>query len=831
MNPIQSAVLILFKKHRIVFWYDTKRELRAEYEALDLPEIEKIELGNNEFGLKYRILREQPQQKFLLYKAGAAPADLENWLLDVQLAQGEFRADQAGLWLSELGLGLEFLEIVQTHAGFFQAGERRAGLKAGLKNDDTLSGVRLKMVAICCRCEARLDEILEALLAELAVGRSEKIELIQSCDLSAFLWERVRREMGYTSKAPGIRDFAIELFQSTYAMGLGQPARLSNDAWVFVKRWKDSLSQHPAFEALSEEYAAILNIQNDLLNRDYRGLVELDLFRLIDQKILSELARGVGERTLSSEQCAALIRQRRQGHWFKDFQHLYEALQFTAQFIQALDTADLAVSTLGEGIQRYSQTWYRLDQLYRKVIYHARKAGYVTVLESLVARVENLYSNNYLLPLNNHWQQGVDACPAWDASPYLTQRGFFEKWVQPVLQSKKKIYVIISDALRYEIGEEFLSRIRREDRYDAQITPVVAMLPSYTQLGMAALLPNRQLQFADNESGTVLVDGLSSMGTANRDKILKQATHQRGAALRAEDLLAMTRDACREFVRDNDVVYIYHNRIDATGDKKESEERVFEAVEETLEELLTIVKKLTAANATNLLLTADHGFIYQNLALAESDFLTAEAQGNPVLFSDRRFILGKNLAPHPGLRKFSAAQVGLAGEIEIQIPKSIGRLRIKGAGSRYVHGGAALQEVVLPVIQINKKRESDISQVSVDILRGTSAIISSGQVSVSFYQNEAVSEKVHPRSLRAGIYTLSGELISDQHELIFDLASDNPRQREITVRFILTSAANPANNQEVILRLDELVANTSHYQEYKSARYTLRRSFTSDFDF
>jgi len=116
MTQIQSALQILFKKHRIVFWYDAKRELRAEFESLLLPGIETIELNHNEFAVKQRILRQQPQGKFLLYHAGPAPADLDNWLLDVQLAQGEFRADQAGLWLSELGLRMEFLEVVQAHA-------------------------------------------------------------------------------------------------------------------------------------------------------------------------------------------------------------------------------------------------------------------------------------------------------------------------------------------------------------------------------------------------------------------------------------------------------------------------------------------------------------------------------------------------------------------------------------------------------------------------------------------------------------------------------------------------------------------------------------------
>lgn len=47
----------------------------------------------------------------------------------------------------------------------------------------------------------------------------------------------------------------------------------------------------------------------------------------------------------------------------------------------------------------------------------------------------------------------------------------------------------------------------------------------------------------------------------------------------------------------------------------------------------------------------------------------------------------------------------------MQIPKSINRLRLKGSGSRFVHGGATLQEVVIPVISINKKRQSDVGKV------------------------------------------------------------------------------------------------------------------------
>jgi len=51
------------------------------------------------------------------------------------------------------------------------------------------------------------------------------------------------------------------------------------------------------------------------------------------------------------------------------------------------------------------------------------------------------------------------------------------------------------------------------------------------------------------------------------------------------------------------------------------------------------------------------------------------------------------------------------------------------------------------------------------------------------------------------------------------------------VRFVLTRKADEVNGQEVILKLEEKHAGTSYYKEYKSLRYLMRRSFTSDFDF
>ena len=835
-DRIAQALTKLFERHRIIFWYDAKQELRDEFESLELSGVEKLELLNNEYGIKYRLLREQPEQKFLLYREGPQPADLDNWLLDVQLAHDEFRTDQAAIWLAELELGLEFTDVVQAHAEFFQAIKRRDAFKKLLNNDDTAGQIRLKMLAVCAGSEARLDAVVENLLQELADNRDEKIKLISRCGLDNFLWQQMNRCYGYMSDKPSIRDFAIDLFKYCYAMMMGgedqtSQGKLTGDALVFLKLWKDSRQFEAGFEILSAECAEVIGVEQDLAKRDFRELIELDYFRLIDQKIISELVRSVADRTVSSGEVSMWVRQRRKGHWHHEFQNLYEAIDYAAQFIHTLGEADFSMNSLVEGVQHYSRFWFQLDQLYRKFTYHVRMSGQASLMSSLTDQVENLYSNSYLLKLGDRFQTFVDAASKWEALPIRKQNEFFEHWVQPFLRKANKVCVIISDAMRYEIGEELLSLVRQEDRYSAELEPALSMLPSYTQLGMAALLPNKTLEIADNETGTVLVDGQSSQGTVNRVKILDQAISQRTTACKAEELMAMKSDDCRALVRDHDVIYIYHNRIDATGDKRESEERVFEAVEETLQDMIRLIKKLTAANASNLLVTSDHGFLYQNRAIDESDFSGDEVKGEQILYRDRRFVLGKGLVESPALHKFTSEQLGLSGKSEVQIPKSINRLRLKGSGSRFVHGGASLQEVVIPVLKINKKRQSDIAVVEVDIIRGVSSVITSGQLAVTMYQAGAVTDKVQPRMLRAGIYTEAGDLISDSHELTFDIVSDNPREREFQVRFVLTRKADEVNGQEVIMRLDERHAGTSHFKEYKSLRYIMRRSFTSDFDF
>ncbi|MBK7180743.1 MAG: hypothetical protein IPH82_26795 [Chloroflexi bacterium] len=125
MNEISQALTCLFDRHRITFWHDAKAELGAEYETLTLPDVEKISLGNNQFGVKHRIPRQEPQQNSLLYHAGSPPDHLDNWSLDVQLAHGDIPRRPDGAVAGGDWAGNRAHRCHCPHVEFFRASQRR----------------------------------------------------------------------------------------------------------------------------------------------------------------------------------------------------------------------------------------------------------------------------------------------------------------------------------------------------------------------------------------------------------------------------------------------------------------------------------------------------------------------------------------------------------------------------------------------------------------------------------------------------------------------------------------------------------------------------------
>jgi uncharacterized protein (TIGR02687 family) len=831
-DRITASLARLFDEHRIVFWYDTGRDMRDAYEAVDLDDVEKVEIANNEFGLKYRMLRQEPKQKFLLFKDGPEPEMTDNWLLDVQLATSVFKADQAAIWLAELGLPGKYEAAVRDHVEFYRSGKRLERLKEleAERPSDSVPAVQRKMLAVCADADGALDTVIEALLGQLAEGRDDALRLMDRAELTGFFWKQVGSAYGYVSDAPDFEDFAITLFQSCYCRALGEDGKLNSEALLVFRRWKNNRLGTEAFETLSKKYQDILRIPEDLRERDIKALRTIDHFEEVDRQIIRLLVAEMSSQTVTSAEVLKTVRERRQSHWYAIYRDVYEAIGYATEFQQALSEATLGMTSAAEGVKRYVTTWFKIDQLYRKFIFHMQKSGQASLLGTLFESVENRYTTNFLLTVNDAWQDQIAKMTDWGVPGYPKQSDFYVDQAAEFRRRDQKVVVVISDALRFEVAEECLREIRKLNRFDAELKPLISSLPSYTQLGMAALLPNKDMTLSGDAAVSSFGD--PTQGTKNREKILgKGRDGDRAKAMKADEFMAMKADGGKTLFRDHDVLYLYHNRIDIVGDKLATEDRTTEAAEDAIEDLTKLVRKLTTANFSNILITADHGFLYQHRALAEAEFSVADPTGSDILFKNRRFVIGHGLNETAGMKKFTSGQLGLAGDLDILIPNSINRMRIKGAGSRFVHGGATLQEVIIPVLRVGKRREADIGKVDVQIIAPSRNLISSGQTAVALYQAQPVSEKQQQRNLLAGIYAEDGTLISDEHQTTFDFTAQNPREREFPVTFLLSREADRFNNQDVFLKLRERIGKTSHFEDYASHRFQLRRGISTDFDF
>lgn len=831
-DRITATLAGLFETHRIVFWSDPTGEMREAFDGLVLEGVTPLRVANDEFGLKYRILRAEPEGRFLIYRDAPAPPDRDNWLLDIEMAAAPFRADHAALWRSELGLGAEFDDLVREHAEFFRAEKRLAALKRVAGKTDTETALRLHMLAICAGAEGGLDTVVEALLRDLAAGRDDGQRTIERTGLMPFLWERLDAAYGYRTAEPDIEDFAMSLFESAWRRAMGDDdAALNAEALLVFRRWKNDRRGMAAFETLSETYADRLGIEGDLAARDTAALVRVDHYRAVDRAIVLRMVEGLAGDTLAPQDALAWIRTRRQSHWYPRYEHVYQAIRYGTEFRQALGQARLKMDSPADGFRQYANGWFRLDQFYRKFVHHLRAAEDGGALDALAEAIENLYANRYVQVVNDAWQDRIAPLDRWEIEGVARQDAFYNDWPAMYRRKDQKVAVIVSDALRYEVADECLQAIRGQNRFDATLTPMLGMLPSYTQLGMAALLPHQALSFKPG-GDLVLADGESTKGRAPREKVLARGREgDRVRALGAEDLLALKTDARKALFREHDVVYVYHNAIDDTGDGSNSEVQVADAAEQAVVDMVRLVKSLASANFSNILITADHGFLFRHRALDDSDFIGDTPKGEGIDKLGRRHVIGRGLSDMPGMKRFTAAQLGLTGEGEVLIPNSIKRLRAPGSGSRYVHGGASLQEIVLPVLSVSKQRAADIRQVDVQSIVPGRGLITSSQIAVTFFQEGPVSEKVQARTLLAGIYTGDGTLISDEHVLVFDFTSDNPRERELPVKFLLSRVADDHNNETVFLTLRQRIGRTTRYEDYTRQSLQLRRGMTTDFDF
>lgn len=162
---------------------------------------------------------------------------------------------------------------------------------------------------------------------------------------------------------------------------------------------------------------------------------------------------------------------------------------------------------------------------------------------------------------------------------------------------------------------------------------------------MASLLPHNEMQVDDKLN--VTVDGQSCGDLVSRDKILK-TQNENNVALAFDDLINANQDRLRELLQGKNIVYIYHNQVDARGDKPASENEVFKACEEAIEEIHRLIHRLTMyLSAPKFFITADHGFLYKRDKLQEFDKVSYDRE--ICAYSNKRFLLTTQEVREPGM--------------------------------------------------------------------------------------------------------------------------------------------------------------------------------------
>ena len=814
MIDIQQRLQTLFETQRLIFWYDDDGALKEQFENIDIDGVEKLVIENNEFGIKRQILTLQPESKFLIYSPEPAPTDEENWLLDLNIANYLFSADKTSLILQNIGLDVSFKTFISQFDSFFNASSRLEALKAMLSDHESNDALALKMMAVSIGCDDTIESIV------LRVFENEKyFESLKKFGLEKAFFRAVAQKFAYEGES--VKELLHKLLLNHFYYYLDKnKCTLNSDARLFVDSWMDSSRYKESFEKKSKEVSEELNIKAIIAEMDASKLIKCDTYEKCEQVVISHLLSGLNDESINAEEMTKIINSREHTFWFGQYGNIYRAILSAALLFDFVKASDLRMQSFEEGIESYSSHWYKADRYYRDYALHSSKAEHIELLKSLNTKVEDVYLNGFLRELNDTWQPFADTYTTQTTLPH--QQRFYAEHVEALVQKKQKVFVIISDALRYECGVELTSIISSIDKYTSSCEFMVSSLPSYTQLGMASLLPHKKL-FIGNKNDLVSIDDKSSSGTVNREKILK-SYDAHAQAIGYEAFLKLSRDEGRAYAKNSSVIYIYHDEIDKMGEKNES--KTFDAVQSTFETITKIVKQISNFNGSNIFITSDHGFLYTNKPTAESEFCQVDSTGSIKL--NRRFVIGQDLQSNTCASKYEGKTLGIEGDNAFLIAKSINKIRVQGGGNRFVHGGATLQELVVPLIHIKKKRATDVKEVNVEIIPLRN--ISTNTVNVSLYQSEVVDDKTKPVTLKVSFESRDGVLLSDEFKHTFDSQEQYDSNRETRFRLTFKQDIDAYNNQTIQLVTRKVLSNSSETPMYKKLDVKLALSIFNDFD-
>ncbi len=866
----QGLEQAFFKEnHRIVFWFDPEQSFEQDLEALSLSNVHIINMkSESSLGIKLKLEVEDTLGKYLLYFPSIEPEPEKDWLLDIKLYSRSFYADRFSIIFNDLGLHQQSLREHLTKRDKFLASKARLNnFKKWVQPDFTASELDLAMIASLVKADnCDVPHILFA-LAEQAVADDLGLEdshagivELDKYELTPALVSALQEEVGYPATVEELKGeaefkfghFFVRLLTTGFCESIGDIPPWAKDlalsassakatARALLSRWRDSSRYYKAFDGVSAWVGEALRISDKIQDLDLSVLADVATFEAVERQIIVELSQAIpnaDKRQLL--EYSEIISNRLDNYWasrHKDddtrrkYRLIYRALSASLDLFSLRHdhSNGFHFATTHELYKAYEEDLYRFDTAYRHYFESSGHAQ-VEILKKLDEAVEQCYANWYIDNLAKNWGDKVDSesrLSQWRIDGIQNQQDFYNYHVQKAFSKSKqtRVVVIISDAFRYEAAAELTARINEKRYSEAKLSSQLGVVPSYTTLGMASLLPHKTLEYREGVSDDVFVDGQSSKGTASRNKILSAYG---GIAVTAEEMKGWSRDAGREALRDQQLVYVYHNVVDARGDTASTESETFQAVEHAIEELTELTRKiLMHFNTSTVLVTADHGFLFQQGKLDSSDKTSLAEKPVNTLKSKKRYVIGFDLPePVDALSGSTIETAGTDSDTRFWVPKGANRFHFVG-GARFVHGGAMPQEIVVPVVTVKQlrgqKAEKRTKRKVGVISAKTSLKMVNNIQKFDLMQTEAVSEQVLPVTVSTAIY--DGDLLVSSEEVItFDCTTDSVSERVKQIRLSL-SGTDFDRKKDYFLIMKDKDLNT----EIERYKVTIDLAFTDDF--
>ena len=832
---------------RLVFWYDAEGSFEEDLDRLNLGDAKILRLTeNNAFRTKLFLEHEDTEHQYLVYAPFAKPDVRHNHLEDTMLYSKQFYADRLSLIAADIGLPDRFRASLQKKAKFFGIGQKNTKAATRRTNEfiqraaevdlPTASADMIDLIAMCVVSKARnitVDDLMYAVLSYGDIEQQEIISEFEKVDLDQNFWELCQGRFGYSEPKPTLLRFVLSLFAVHACRDFADEApkqwknflqdsvrgKITNIS-VLLDNMMNSVIYQDAFNALSEKVESELGAKDVLSKMNPDKLLTCTTFKSVDELLIQwmiqrELAEDKGA-ALNGMMIPDICDMRCKMHFGTEFLPQYKALQAGYQILQVVGyTPEQELSQL---IDAYTQKDYAVDTQYRKFIVAMDEMTDSTAFDELNGLIQNIYQNDYLEKIVYAWNNAFIKIAMHRVIPFQTD--FYRDQVKKI---KEKTVVIISDAFRYETAMELAKKFEEDPNCEVQMNAMMGTLPSYTAVGMAALLPHDMLSMT--EDYTVLLDGKPCGLTTQREQILHGA-NPNSAVLRFENVRDdMNTKVLRDFTAGKEVIYVYHNRVDETGESSRNENSVFKACDESISEIFAVIKKFSkSANVYRFLITADHGFIYSRRKLTATDKLENEAEKGA--FVDRRFIIDKEDLATDGVFSLPLSDaLGSTDDRFIMLPKGMSVFKA-GGGMNYVHGGSSPQELIIPALFIKtQKGLVETEDVKLNLISDIRKITNL-KVKLDFYQEKPVSDTVKAVTYRIRFESDEGEIISNEILFEADSRDEKPGNRIFTLSFDIKRKAY-SNEHKYFLK----VINEKTGAETMSRQVIMDLPFTDDFGF